>query len=166
MPSFRIRLARDGAEFEAEGTREFVEKMLALHWATPGGEHKTPAPKKGSPSEDKVKKPQSADAKGLSVAEFIRRVGGAKKHTDLVLLFGYYLEKYAGLENFAAADVNNAYYEAKLDRSNTSQMLIQNIRAGRMMEAKGGSEGRRQYRLTRSGEEAVAEMLQGATAAE
>jgi hypothetical protein len=159
--SFRLRLVREGSEFEAEGSEAFIEKMLTRHWAQGAVSGGKPPPAARAGRTEK-----RTTAKGESVAEFVRRVGGARKHTDLVLLFGYYLEKFAGMEDFSAADVNNSYYEAKLDRSNTSQMLIQNIRAGRVMGARGGTGGRRRYRLTRSGERAVEEMIKSAAEAE
>jgi hypothetical protein len=93
--------------------------------------------------------------KRISLGEFVRQFQ-FKKHTDFVLAFGYYLEKHSGLSAFSAADINNCYYEAKMESSNTSQMIIQNIKRGFMMPAKGkGVEkgGRKLFTLTRSGEE-------------
>jgi hypothetical protein len=95
--------------------------------------------------------------KDVSPGEFIRQFG-FKKHTDLVLAFGFYLEKHSGLACFSSADINNCYYEAKLESSNTSQMIIQNIKRGYLMQAKvKGEEAKRGkgqlFRLTNSGEE-------------
>jgi DNA-binding PadR family transcriptional regulator len=50
--------------------------------------------------------------------------------------------------------VTQCYYEAKLEPSNTSQMIVQNIKRGFLMEAKGserGKKGRKYYTLTQSG---------------
>ena len=75
---------------------------------------------------------------------------------DLVVVFGYYLEKTAGLASFTVADINNCYYEAKLESSNTSQMVIQNIKKGFLMAAKvKGDKQRQAFMLTRTGEEYV-----------
>ena len=83
------------------------------------------------------------------MGEFIRQIG-FRRHTDIVLAFGYYLEQ-QGAKDFTPADVNNCYYEAKMENSNTSQMFILNIRRGYMMEAKGTKGGKRRYTLTASG---------------
>jgi hypothetical protein len=88
--------------------------------------------------------------KALSVGEFIRQLG-FKRHTDIVLAFGYYLEQ-RDSGDFTPADINTCYYEAKMESSNTSQMIILNIRRGYMMEAKSSKgSGRKRYTLTQSG---------------
>lgn len=158
--NYRLRLVQNDREFEVEGSEKFIEKMLARHWES--APHVVPRDAKSSGrSRSESKKP----TKPSSVAEFIRAFG-ARKHTDLVLLFGYYLEKQTGQEDFTAADINNCYYEAKLEGSNTSQMLIHNIRSGRVMQAKGAGGRRRRYRLTSTGEKAVSQMQRDAAAAE
>lgn len=105
-----------------------------------------------------VAKPLVPD-KAMSVREFILQLE-SRKHTELVLAFGYYLEKHSGQPAFVPADINNLYYEAKLDTSNTSQMIIQNIKRGLMMEAKKAEPGgRKQYVLTNSGEKLIEGLL-------
>lgn len=156
--NYRLRLVESGREFEAEGNEKFIDRMLARFWAA--------ASAANGDGRARTARPGSAakPTKPASVVEFIRPFG-ATKHTDLALLFGYYLEKQAGLADFTAADINNCYYEAKLESSNTSQMLINNIKTGRMMEAK-GSGAKKRYRLTVTGEKAVAKMQKDAAAAE
>jgi predicted transcriptional regulator len=78
----------------------------------------------------------------------------------MVLAFGYYIEKMSGLPSFTPADINACYYEAKLETSNTSQMIIQNIRNSRMMPAKKGtSKGKKAYTLTQTGEDFIEKKL-------
>jgi hypothetical protein len=87
------------------------------------------------------------------VGEFIRQIG-VKKHTDLVVAFGYYLEEQAGLKDFTAADIGNCYYEAKMETTNVSQSIIQNIKRGYLMEAKLDKEAKkgRRYTVTATGQ--------------
>lgn len=157
--NYKLRLVEGGREFEAEGNEKFIEKMLSRFWGAAA------APKGDGAARSQKQAPTAKHTKPASVVEFIRPFG-AKKHTDLALLFGYYLEKQAGLTDFAAADINNCYYEAKLESSNTSQMLINNIKTGRIMEAKGGKDSKKRYRLTATGERAVAQMEKDAAEAE
>ncbi len=97
--------------------------------------------------------------KTLSIREFIQQLE-LKKHTDISLAFGYYLEKHQGVTEFTPADINNCYYEAKLEASNTSQMIIQNIKRGYVMPSKKkGEKGRNRYTLTSSGEKFVESKL-------
>jgi hypothetical protein len=150
---YRIKVGRGDTQFEAEGDRKFVLEMIARFAQTETTEKKLqPADKTEGKSRSVATSPVS---KKMAVGEFIRQIG-FKKHTDLVLAFGYYLEKVKGVASFTPADINTCYYEAKLESSNTSQMIIQNIRRGYMMSAKKDKDkGMRSYVLTRSGEEHV-----------
>jgi hypothetical protein len=158
--TYRLKVVRGDLNFEAEGDRRFVLEMLARFdkaVTQPPVSVEVTRSAKG-----KLTAPQLVIAKGTSPGEFIRQFH-FKKHTDFVLAFGYYLEKHAGLAQFAAADVNNCYYEAKMESSNTSQIIIQNIRRGFLMEAKHrGQEtktARKVFMLTRSGEEHLQKAL-------
>jgi hypothetical protein len=154
MPlTYRIKLVHGDSQFEAEGDKKFVLDMVAAY-----GGNAAPA-SRGTPlatEQPKVKGVPalpSSPGKKVSAGEFIRQLG-FKKHTDIVLAFGYYLERVSGLTSFTPADINTCYYEAKLESSNTSQMIIQNMRTGRMMAAhKATAKGKRAYVLTRTGEE-------------
>ncbi len=103
-----------------------------------------------------------ASSKEVSVGEFIRQLG-VKKHTDLVVAFGYYLEQHSGLTDFTAADINNCYYEAKMETTNVSQSIIQNIKRGYIMEAKGDKKAKkgRRYTLTISGQTFIGKIAAG-----
>lgn len=150
--NYKIKIVRGSDQFEAEGDRKFVLQMLERFES--GGEsvQSTPQQKEKSQKIEQNKSlPPPAKGKSISVGEFIRQQG-SKTHMDIVLAFGYYLETYAGLKEFSAADINNCYYEAKLETSNTSQMIVQNIRKGLMMAAKGSGKKKKNFTLTQSGE--------------
>ena len=152
--TYRLRIARGDQQFEAEGDKAFVLSMLKRFESGPGELVVVPPvtrPTKGV----KTLRLEGPAGKGLSAGEFVRQLG-FKKHTDLVLAFGFYLEHQLGTKDFTPADINNLYYEAKIENSNTSQMCISNIRRGFMMEAKSGKKGgKKRYTLTQSGEQHV-----------
>ncbi len=152
--SYRFRLVRNGVEFEAEGDREFVLDMITQYGHPASGS----APRIQENDIGATRLQPSIGDKGLSVREFLRSFE-IKKHTDYVLAFGYYLEKYTGQQDFTPADINKMYYEAKLESSNTSQMVIQNIKRGFVMEKKGSEGGRKRYLLTSSGEKYIEKKL-------
>ena len=153
--SYRLRIVRDGQEFEAEGDKKFVLEMLQRFQDVSSGATAARA----KPEEGRVM-PGVAAKKTVSVREFIQRLG-LKRHTDRVLAFGYYLEKHAGKADFTPADITNCYYEAKMETSNTSQSIIYNIKTGRIMEAKAGKKGaRKRYVLTQTGEAFIEKKLQ------
>lgn len=142
--TYRIRISKGDQQFEAEGDKRFVLEMVKRF------EGDSPVLQKGKPPSNPVR---LASSKQISVGEFIRQLG-VKKHTDLVVAFGYYLEEQGGLKNFTAADINNCYYEAKMETTNVSQSIIQNIKRGYMMEAKRDKEAKkgRRYTVTASGQ--------------
>jgi len=151
--SFRVRIHRGDQQFEAEGDKKFVLDMLK-RFESGSDVYLPPAPPRAGKAEKPIRLEGPA-AKSLSPGEFVRQLG-FKKHTDLVLAFGYYLEHQLGAKDFTPADINNLYYEAKIENSNTSQMCISNIRRGFLMEPKGVKKGgKKRYTLTQSGEDHV-----------
>lgn len=153
--AYRLKVVRADFQFEAEGDKKFVLQMLARFEKPSSSLEALAAPVQPARTvKGKAGEPLTI-VKTTSTGEFIRQFH-FKKHTDFVLAFGYYLEKHSGLPAFSAADINNCYYEAKMESSNTSQMIIQNIRRGFLMEAKKGKDdksGRKLFTLTHTGEE-------------
>jgi hypothetical protein len=149
--TYRIRIGRGDHLLEAEGDKAFVLEMLKRYGSTDSLlPAETPVGKRSGPSNVLKSTPVG---KSLSVGEFIRQLG-FKRHTDIVLAFGYYLEQ-QGLKDFTPADINKCYYDAKMESSNTSQAFIYNIRHGYMMEAKGSKGARKRYTLTGTGEDYI-----------
>jgi hypothetical protein len=153
--TYRIRISRGDQNFEAEGDKRFVLEMLKRFDG--GAAALTTAREKAAPDPVAL-----ASSKQVSVGEFIRQLG-VKKHTDLVVAFGYYLEEHSGLKDFTPADLSNCYYEAKMETSNVSQSIIQNIKRGYLMEAKGDQKKKkgRRYTVTSSGQAFVKKIARG-----
>lgn len=164
--TYRIKIVRADQQFEAEGDKAFVLEMLKRFEGSLKGVVPTPIATTTGKRDRAEEGTKLATAKGISVGEFIRQFR-FKRHTDFVLAFGYYLEKHSGLNDFTAADINNCYYEAKMESSNTSQMIVQNIRRGYMMEAKSAAKStkgtKRRYTLTHTGEEYLQKSLNKAS---
>jgi hypothetical protein len=160
--NYKIKITREGQEFEAEGDKAFVLKMLE-RFDKSGVADSTVVKvtsKKGE-REKGTTKEVASKSKAVSIREFIQQLG-FKKHTDIALAFGYYIEQQGDTPEFTPADINNCYYEAKIESSNTSQMIILNIRRGYMMLSKSsGEKGRKRYTLTSSGEKYIDEKLKG-----
>jgi hypothetical protein len=155
MPSrsYRLRIARGEQQFEAEGDKAFVLAMLKRFESAPAEDVARPAAVREA--KDKQVRLEGPAGKGISPGEFVRQLG-FKKHIDLVVTFGYYIEHQMGAKDFTPADVNNLYYESKIENSNTSQMCISNIRRGFMMEAKSAKKGgKKRYTLSQTGEQYV-----------
>ena len=158
--TYRLKIVQAGREFEAEGDKSFVLEMLKrFGQQTPNsnvpGDQASP---KTSPERKSLGR--LSPGKALSIREFIQQLD-LKKHTDITLAFAYYLEKHQSVSEFTAADINSCYYQAKLEPSNTSQMIILNIRRGFVMASKTkGEKGKNRYTLTSSGEQFVEKQSQ------
>lgn len=152
---YRIRISKGDQHFEAEGDKRFVLEMLKRF---EGSAVSPTMPREKVPPDPAA----LASSKRVSVGEFIRQLG-VKKHTDLVVAFGYYLEEHSGLRDFTPADINNCYYEAKMETTNVSQSIIQNIKRGYVMEAKGdkGTKKGRRYTVTASGQGFIKKIAAG-----
>jgi hypothetical protein len=157
---YRLKIVQEGREFEAEGDRAFVLEMLK-RYCPQAPATTAPAEQTGQKASHKRESPtRSATGKSVSIREFIQQLD-LKKHTDITLAFGYYLERHQGAAEFTPADINNCYYEAKLEASNTSQMIIQNIRRGYLMTSKKkAGKGKNRYTVTSSGERFIESKLQ------
>ncbi len=150
---YRIRLVRGDTEIEAEGDKDFVLQMLERFESFLADTSKLRQDNGQLGFESVVEAGESG--KQISVGEFIRKVG-FKKHVDIALAFGYYLEKYQGVPSFTPSDINSCYYDAKLDKSNTGQMIVYNIRRGYLMEAKKEKDAAKaRYTLTGSGQDYI-----------
>lgn len=159
--NYRLKIAREGYEFEAEGDKAFVMEMLKRFAPPVPAESAVPKGKEDQkPGARKAHvEVTTAGTKALSIREFMQRLAFTK-HTDITVAFGYHLEKHSGITEFTPADINNCYYEAKLETSNTSQMIIHNIRRGFMMASrKKGAKGKMLYTLTDSGEKFIKSKL-------
>ncbi|OGU35592.1 MAG: hypothetical protein A2068_09455 [Ignavibacteria bacterium GWB2_35_6b] len=151
--NYRIKIVRDNQEFEVEGDKEFVLEMIEKFETFSDKQTLQSYGNEFKEGEKPISK--TVSTKPVSVGEFIRLLG-FKKHTDIVLSFGYYLEIYGDLKEFSPADINNCYYEAKMESSNTSQMIIYNIKKGFFMPTRGENKN---YTLTQTGIDYIKENL-------
>jgi hypothetical protein len=151
--TYRIRFKQGDTEFEIEGDRVYVSKTYQELKEILGLSQRSKPVLADEQRALKAAPTRATGGKSASPREFIDRYG-LKQHVDFVLGFGYFLEKVRGLKSFTGADINTCYYEAKVEPSNTSQMIINNIKKGFIMQSK-KSGARATYTLTRTGEEYV-----------
>jgi hypothetical protein len=152
--AYRIRFRRADTEFEIEGDRTYVTKTYQDLKEILGLSERPKPVLAGEQKTTKSSTGKSLGGKTSSPREFIDRYG-VKRHVDIVLAFGYFLERIRGQKNFTGADINTCYYEAKVEPSNTSQMIINNIKKGLIMPQSKKAGARASYTLTRTGEQFV-----------
>ena len=152
--AYRIRFRQADTEFEVEGDKNYVTKTYQDLKEILGLSERSKPVLVGDQKPTKATIGKSLGGKTSSPREFIDRYG-VKRHVDIVLAFGYFLEKIRGQRNFTGADINTCYYEAKVEPSNTSQMIINNIKKGLIMPQSKKAGARASYTLTRTGEQYV-----------
>jgi hypothetical protein len=153
--AYRIKFKQADTEFEIEGDKRYVTATYNDLKQVLGLVQLQAKPVLTGESKPMTKSltAKTIGGKLSSPREFIDRYG-LKRHVDIVLAFGYFLEKVRGLKGFTGADINTCYYEAKVEPSNTSQMIINNIKKGLIMQSKRQG-SKTNYTLTRTGEELV-----------
>lgn len=148
---YQVRFRQGDVEFEVRGDKTFVNRAYSEFKSGLLGTTRSESMVSSRPTASPAA-PRS-NAKNTSPRELLDRFG-VKRHVDVVLAFGYYLEKYRALKGFTSVDINTCYYEAKIEPSNTSQMIINNIRKGYMMQAPRSGK-KKTFTITRTGEEFV-----------
>jgi hypothetical protein len=147
-----IRLKNGDLELEVRGDKRYVETTFAKLKAL------VSLPKRAADEETPEDRPSlrrdAGGGKQLSAREFVD-THKLTKHTDIVLAFAYFLEKKRGLDSFTPADVRKCYYEAKIELTNISQMIINNIKKGFVMETAKKEKGAGRYTITGKGEKYV-----------
>lgn len=93
-----------------------------------------------------------------SLVEFLERLP-SRTHKDMILAFGYFLEKNRTIPNFGVKEINDCYDEVKEAKSNTAQYLALLLKSGLIMKAKVQNGGATQYTLTRKGEKSINEVI-------
>src|SRR5579862_9559478 len=115
--TYRIKFKQADTEFEVEGDRAYVTKTYIDIKEMLGLSQRARPVLAEDQKSTKTEPLRSLSGKPSSPREFIDRYG-LKQHVDIVLAFGYFLEKVRGLKSFTGADINTCYYEAKVEPSN------------------------------------------------
>lgn len=152
--AYRLRFRQADTEFEIEGDRTYVTKTYQDLKEILGLSERAKPILTGEQKTTKSSLTKPLGGKTSSPREFIDRYG-VKRHVDIVLAFGYFLERVRNQKSFTGADINTCYYEAKVEPSNTSQMIINNIKKGLIMPQSKKAGARASYTLTRTGEQFI-----------
>src|SRR5713101_2604185 len=100
--TYRIRFKQADMEFEIEGDRNYVTKTYQEMKEILGLLHSTKAVLVGEAKSSKAGSTKYVGAKSSSPREFIDRYG-LKRHVDIVLASGYFLEKTRNLKSYTGA---------------------------------------------------------------
>ncbi len=103
---------------------------------------------------------QPMSASGLSITEFIKKVG-RDRGTDIALAIAYYLLKERNVDTINTKDLNNAYDEARLTKpKNVTDTLNSLVELGKMKSAS-SKDSLKGFAITQTGEKEVQEWVSG-----
>ena len=141
---------------EVSGDKAFVEEKFKylLDLNTPAGGSLS------APSAEAPKQPQAeiSSEKTVSLAEFVNQKKPSG-HSDYILCFGYYLEKFKNLTSFNLEEIDTCYRDAKIPpNKNYSQYAGYLVREGKIMQAREKKDSRKAWQLTITGEQYVEQM--------
>jgi hypothetical protein len=142
---YRVRLRKGDFEIDVQGDKEYVENKFKelLDYYSVG--------RTAQPVRKEQQSSSTVSSRDLSLREFIDQYN-TTAHTDMVLLIGYYLEKYRNQESFTVTDIRGCYKEIREKLSNAGPFINQNVRKGFLMEApKKDGDKKVTYSLTRKG---------------
>ena len=144
MP-YRIRVKKGDLEVEVEGDKQWVEdkfKELTV---------------------EKSYAPVASEAKTeiipSTLVEFLEAKGNPQKHTELVIVFAYWLLKVEKMEAFNVKDIISCYDKTRrVKPKNANQIINTDVRSNLLAEASEKKDGYIAWFLTHTGEQVVVNM--------
>lgn len=151
---YRIKYKRGEFEVEVQGDKDWVEKKFK-ELAQQAGIEK--APSVAAMGE------RAQEGEGLpdSLVDLLLAKGNPSTHTDITMVWSYWLSKKKGLPCYNVNDIEDCYFEARIPRpSNTHQFMNENQGKGLLMPTPEKKDGKKAWIITRTGEEYVEQMNQ------
>ncbi|MCP8309424.1 MAG: hypothetical protein H3Z53_09965 [archaeon] len=143
--NYRIKYRKGDFEVEVQGDKEWVEKKFKEL-----AEGKVVAPEAPTP-EVKVLP--------TSLVEFIKAKGNPSEHTDIAILFSYWLHKKEKMGSYNKDDIEKCYTEARITKPmNITDVMNRLQGKGYLMPAPEKKDNKKAWVITRSGEEYVEQM--------
>jgi hypothetical protein len=143
--SYRIRYRKDNFEVEVQGDKEWVEKKFKELTEGKAVALETTVPKAG--------------VLPTSLVEFIKAKGNPSDHTDIAVIFSYWLHKKEKMSSYNKVDIENCYTEARITKpTNTTDVMNRVQGKGYVMPASEKKDKKKAWVITRSGEEYVEQL--------
>jgi len=147
---YKIRFKKGDFEVEVQGDKEFV--LTKFEELTKGK----------IVSAEIGKETVKAGEFPTSLAEFVRMKGDPKEHTDLAMIFAYWLFKRENMESFNIKDLDSCYSQTRIPKpANLSDVMNKNQGKGLVVRSEGRKDNLVAWAITRSGEDYVEKMKGG-----
>lgn len=144
--NYRIKYKKDDFEIDVQGDKDWVEKKFK---ELTEGKVVTP---KATPT-------TQVDLTSVSLVELVRAKGNPSGHTDLAMIFSYWLHHKENMASYNITDIDGCYSAARVTPpSNLTDTMNKNQKKGYLMPASEKKEARKAWVITQSGEEYVKQM--------
>jgi len=143
--NYRIRYKKGDFEVELQGDKDWVDsKFKEL-------------------TESKTISPAVTSSKGVvpatSLVEFIKAKGNPSDHTDIAIIFSYWLHKKEKMISYNKTDIENCYAKARITKpANVTDLMNRVQGKGYVMPASEKKDNKKAWVITRSGENYVEQM--------
>ena len=144
--NYRIKYRKGDFEVEVQGDKAWVEKKF--NELTEG---KVVAPEEKITPEVKVLP--------TSLVEFIKAKGNPSRHTDIAIVFSYWLQKKEKMSSYNVDDIEKRYIEARITKPKNIGDVMNRVQGkGYIMPASKKKDEKKAWVITRTGEEYVEKM--------
>jgi len=142
---YRIKYRKGDFEVEVQGDKDWVEKKFA----------------ELTSKEIAIKGAKVLRIEGMpgTLGEFLDMKGNPKKHTDISVVFAYWLLKVDKMKSFNVENIEKCYDLTRQTKSsNIHVTMTTNVQRHVFGEAKEKKDGKKAWVITRKGEEYVEQM--------
>lgn len=141
---YKIRIRKGNFEVEVQGDMEWVEKKFEELTTKELSIVETKALPQGMPE---------------TLGEFLDQKGNPQRHTDVVVVFAYWLFKVENMASFNVKDIVDCYDKTRKPKpSNVNQIINNNVANHFFAEAAEKKDGYKAWIITRTGEKYVERM--------
>ncbi|MHA1289885.1 MAG: hypothetical protein ACTSPB_21095 [Candidatus Thorarchaeota archaeon] len=149
--TYRIKYRKEAFEIEVQGDKDWVEsKFRELS-------KKTTIPEK---SIEKVETLRTEDVAShpKSLEEYLEEKGNPTKHTDRIIIFGYWLFHERDMVSFNRKDILKCYSDSRIMEPKNINDLLNYVEENQYFIKREDKDGLNAWTISRSGEEYVEQM--------
>ena len=155
-PNYRIRYKKGDFEVEVQGDKAWVETKFD------GLKKDMPTKTQDAPTHlgsEETTPTAIATTLPTSMVEFIKAKGNPSEHTDIEVIFSYWLLKKENMTSYNATDIQNCYNSSRITKPANINGIMNRIQeTGYVMEVKEKKDNKKAWVITATGEKYVQEM--------
>jgi hypothetical protein len=147
--NYRIKYRKGDFEIDVQGDKDWVENKFREFVE---GTVVVGATGEAAPREVGV-------LPASSLAEFLRVKGNPSKHTDVAIIFSYWLHKKEKMSSYNVDDIEKCYVETRISKVKNIGDLMNRVQGkAYLMPASAKKDGKKAWVITKTGEEYVKQL--------